>query len=176
MKRIILTLVCAWLTLVCSAQHLAFMDIPIDGSLNNFKASLIDKGFTPDTTVVCVVGEAWFVGTVNQRPVTLVVNASDATLTPWLVTAFVQFDNNEGLMRAVDRVKDKLTADYAAACQPTNNPNKFRFKTKYGSITCEYRLAEKSDFNPQLIVNFCDHMNNRKFGKENKRWKKDKSM
>ncbi len=74
MKKILLLFYLLLITSICCAQHLKFMGIPIDGSINAFQTKLIRKGFRiSDRSKYSPIGVRSFEGYFTNKKVEIVV-------------------------------------------------------------------------------------------------------
>lgn len=155
------------LSLFCNAQHLLFNDISIDGEIENFSNSLLDKGFTKWDKNADSEIEKWFVGKYSSYDAVLVANATPISKTAYSLQIILEFDDNLELNVAEQHLKEKLKSDYRAKNRKTNE-SAWIVKTKEGEIS----ISKSKHIKPLLSIHFHDFKNFKKYIKEYKDWKK----
>ena len=155
------------LSLFCNAQHLLFNDISIDGEIENFSNSLLDKGFTKWDKNADSEIEKWFVGKYSSYDAILVANATPISKTTYSLQIVLEFDDNSELNVAEQHLKEKIKSDYRAKNRKTNG-SAWIVKTKEGEIS----ISKSKHIKPLLSIHFHDFKNFKKYIKEYKDWKK----
>lgn len=155
------------LSLFCNAQHLLFNDISIDGEIENFSNSLLDKGFTKWDKNADSEIEKWFVGKYSSYDAILVANATPISKTAYSLQIVLEFYDNSELNVAEQHLKEKLKSDYRAKNRKTNG-SAWIVKTKEGEIS----ISKSKHIKPLLSIHFHDFKNFKKYIKEYKDWKK----
>ena len=133
MKKLVVSLIISLLSLVGYAQqHLQIMSIPIDGSIENFKQKLIQKGFILEPGVVRtdIVSheEFYFVkhGTYSGAPIEKInIFSTPRSNIVFGVVIDLKFDSKSDGERFFNRVKNVAEDKYGISSRPADLVNAY---------------------------------------------------
>lgn len=171
MKRVFL-IVCCVMTVLCSshAQHLEFMGISIDGSIEAFDAKLKAKGFINSKDFVNTKNEKWYDGRFAGDDVVLNVCRTRTNLV--YATTVVQYFEALDDVKAQweyyvsvieDKYKDRIVN------KKIESTDHIRYEMELGDIVVDYRKSDYKDYKYHLLLMYFDRKNtviNKKMNEE----------
>lgn len=117
MKKI-LTVLLLMIAVCVQAQHLKFMNIPLDGTIDNFQAKLATKGITPDRALNAKspVGLRSFKGTFCGYKAEFHAYYNTKTKVVYRCKACISDSNESYITRIYDEIKELLSDKYDYSC------------------------------------------------------------
>lgn len=115
MKKTITIIAMMLMAFVAQAQteHMKFMGIPLDGSIEQFTTKLLNKGMTKDIAhSKASEGMRVFNGTFFDRSATIVVWYDKRTLTVYSALAQLEFSSGEEADEFISNIKRSITNKY----------------------------------------------------------------
>lgn len=117
MKRALLLIATTFCLLSLSAQtqHLKFMGIPLDGTINNFQAKLAQKGFTPDVATNRVIKEpvrSFQNGTFAGEDACIYVYYNAKTKIVYRAKAVIECNDKSHVKRLFSKFRDSIGDKY----------------------------------------------------------------
>ena len=176
MKKIVCIIFAITLFFGATAQnHLTFMGVPIDGTIDQFSKRASDKGLTYIQRVGDI--DFFFGSFLGYDCVVGSVPLEDKDLVYSVLACIFPFEVWSTLHKTYLDVKKKLTAEYGTPTEveekflitPRNDDEKFQavvdgkcsykasFVTKLGDIDISISIIE--DFGPTVLVQFTDNEN-----------------
>lgn len=111
-------LIILWFTFnvfICTAQHMSFLDIPINGSLSSFQNKLANKGFKYNQTEsrIAPYGERVFTGVLNGHKARISVFYDRKTKNVYEVELSMESDNIHVIQSLFERTLKEIERNYA---------------------------------------------------------------
>lgn len=119
MKRALSLLLLSLFTVVAMAQHMKFMGIPIDGTINSFEQKLGAKGVKPDVEFDRP-GIAHFIGTFFARPAQITVYYDPKTKIVYRAKVIIEANNETNVMKLYYEVVESMTDKYGEGEEDTS--------------------------------------------------------
>lgn len=147
-------LICATLSFVAftavNAQHLKFMGIPIDGTINNFQTKLSQKGFSISSyNKSAPIGVRQFVGNFTNKKAQIVVfyNAKTKIVYKVRVAFEEDFDENSDAKNSFNYYKELLTQKYGEYSLNSDMSEETAKEDSYSLLVIQQPIEE----DPQLL-------------------------
>ena len=123
MKKILLIFTLLF-ALTVNAQHLSFMNIPLDGNINNFTAKLKNKGLkiSPYNNSI-PVGARAFTGTFIGKQASVYVYYNTKNNNVYRAKACIENTSLDGTKNLMTEVRDMLSEKYDSYCEEGTENN-----------------------------------------------------